>query len=319
MTKDADNRSAAPPISGGAIPEASNIARAPSRPATDRVYERSAHDLHAAAGLIALSVLLDSAVEHYRGSYHNKAMFTPLVTATITLTATAHGLRAPAGLGHAGRRGIFVLAVATGAVGTGFHVYDILAKPGGISWQNLFYAAPLGAPSALIVSGLAGFLAEHIRATPPDESARVFGHSVSRSAALGSALALVGTSAEAALLHFRGAFQNPAMFFPVTLPPVAAGLLGFAGLRPAVGAYPVTQACLTATAAIGLAGTGFHAYGVARAMGGWRNWHQNLLDGPPIPTPPSFAALALAGRAALRLLAHDASRAGHTPARAVPP
>jgi len=45
-----------------------------------------------------------------------------------------------------------------------------------------------------------------------------------------------------------------------------------------------------------------HALGVARAMGGWRNWRQNVVDGPPLPAPPSFTALALAGLAALRLL-----------------
>jgi hypothetical protein len=48
-------------------------------------------------------------------------------------------------------------------------------------------------------------------------------------------------------------------------------------------------------------GMGFHARGIARQMGGWRNWSQNVLAGPPLPAPPSFSALALAGRAALAL------------------
>jgi hypothetical protein len=37
-------------------------------------------------------------------------------------------------------------------------------------------------------------------------------------------------------------------------------------------------------------------------MGGWRNLRQNLLSGPPLPAPPAFSALALAGNAALSLL-----------------
>ena len=37
-------------------------------------------------------------------------------------------------------------------------------------------------------------------------------------------------------------------------------------------------------------------------MGGWRNWSQNVLNGPPMPAPPSFTGLALAGLAALGLL-----------------
>ena len=37
-------------------------------------------------------------------------------------------------------------------------------------------------------------------------------------------------------------------------------------------------------------------------MGGWRNWSQNVLNGPPLPAPPSFTGLSLAGLAALNLM-----------------
>ena len=53
---------------------------------------------------------------------------------------------------------------------------------------------------------------------------------------------------------------------------------------------------------MGYAGAAFHLRGVARQMGGWRNWTQNVLNGPPVPAPPSFTGLALAGLAALGLL-----------------
>jgi hypothetical protein len=59
---------------------------------------------------------------------------------------------------------------------------------------------------------------------------------------------------------------------------------------------------LKVTAALGLLGVGFHAWGVQRNMGGWRNWRQTVLDGPPLPAPPSLTGLALAGLAALGLL-----------------
>ncbi|GJH05657.1 hypothetical protein CBA19C8_33890 [Paraburkholderia terrae] len=58
---------------------------------------------------------------------------------------------------------------------------------------------------------------------------------------------------------------------------------------------------LRCTALLGFAGVGFHTFGVARNMGGWRNWSQNIFSGPPLPAPPSFTALALAGLAALGL------------------
>ena len=53
---------------------------------------------------------------------------------------------------------------------------------------------------------------------------------------------------------------------------------------------------------MGVAGAGFHVYGVSRNMGGFYNWSQNVLNGPPIPAPPSFTGVALAGLAAVRLM-----------------
>ena len=56
---------------------------------------------------------------------------------------------------------------------------------------------------------------------------------------------------------------------------------------------------MKATALLGVTGVGFHAYGVHRNMGGWRNWSQSILQGPPLPAPLGFTGLALAGLAAL--------------------
>ena len=61
------------------------------------------------------------------------------------------------------RDAIYALAAATGFVGLGFHAYNILKRPGGLSWHNLFYAAPIGAPVALVLSGLLGRGAEKVR------------------------------------------------------------------------------------------------------------------------------------------------------------
>jgi hypothetical protein len=92
------------------------------------------------------------------------------------------------------------------------------------------------------------------------------------------------------------------MFVPVTIPPIAAALLAGAAYGPARAERPLTRWWLRLTALLGFVGTGFHAYGVSRNMGGWRNWRQNVLNGPPLPAPPSFTGLALAGLAALGLL-----------------
>jgi hypothetical protein len=116
------------------------------------------------------------------------------------------------------------------------------------------------------------------------------------------AAGLLGTVGEVALLHYRGSFQNPVMWAPVSLPPIAAALTAKAALDPSTRRDRVlTRLWLRMTALLGMLGVGFHARGVSRAMGGWRNWRQNVLDGPPLPAPPSFSALALAGLAALRV------------------
>jgi hypothetical protein len=59
---------------------------------------------------------------------------------------------------------------------------------------------------------------------------------------------------------------------------------------------------LRLVAGAGLLGSAFHAYGISRNMGGWRNWSQNILNGPPLPAPPAFTALSIAGLAALSLI-----------------
>jgi hypothetical protein len=91
------------------------------------------------------------------------------------------------------------------------------------------------------------------------------------------------------------------MLLPLTLPPLAALSLAAETLVPGTTAGRASVALLRLNRALGLAGMGFHAYGVQRNMGGWRNWSQNLLQGPPLPAPPSFTGMALAAEAALDL------------------
>jgi hypothetical protein len=252
--------------------------------------------------VLACSVLADSAIEHYRGSFHNKAMFAPLVSSALSLAASVHGVADRRAGAHRARDAVYVVAAATGTAGLGFHAYNVGKRPGRYNWLNLFYAAPLGAPAALMLSGLLGFVAERVRDNEPGSPVTVFGLPAGRVAAAVTAAGIAGTVGEAGLLHFRGAYHDPAMLAPVTLPPVAAVLLAGAAARPSAGPMRLARWWLRATSALGFAGVGFHAFGVSRNMGGWRNWRQNLLNGPPLPAPPSFTGLALAGLAAIDLL-----------------
>ena len=263
---------------------------------------KAARRLNRAAGMIAASVLADSAMEHYRGSFHNEAMWTPLISSALSLAVSVHGHRDMTHGAHRGRDLVYAAAGLTGIVGTGFHLYNITKKPGGLCWQNLFYSAPIGAPAALSLSGLMGFLSERVRDNPPDTRPMIGGFSAGRAVAALTAASLVGTMGEAGLLHLRGAYHNPFMFTPVSLPPVAAALLGNTAVGKSRVRRHFTRWWLRATTLMGMVGVGFHAYGVSRNMGGWRNWRQNAFNGPPLPAPPSFTGLALAGLAALGLL-----------------
>lgn len=286
--------------------------RGGARP-TEHTLVDAARRLNRGAGILSAAVLADSAMEHYRGDFKNRAMYTPLLTAGLSLLASSQGLADRAPYPGRLRHAVYLGSVLTGLAGTGFHLYNITKRPGGLGWNNLFYAAPLGAPGALILSGALGYYAERLRGETRQRVPRVLGLPAGRSLALMTAAGLLGTSAEAGLLHFRGSFQNPAMFLPVSAPPIAAGLLVGSALaghrRP--GLRRLSRFWLRFTALMGLAGTGFHALGVARNHGGWRNWRQNLQAGPPLPAPPGFTGLALAGLAAQRLMDEERRALAH--------
>ena len=190
---------------------------------------RAARRLNRAAGMIAASVLADSAMEHYRGEFHNSAMWTPIVSAALSLAVSIHGQTDRRTGAHRGRDCGLCGGRADGMIGTGFHLYNITKKPGGLCWQNLFYSAPIGAPAALSLSGLMGFLSERVRDNRPGTPPKIAGYPAGRAVAALTGASLLGTVGEAGLLHFRGAYHNPFMLLPVSVPPVAAALLGQRG------------------------------------------------------------------------------------------
>lgn len=262
----------------------------------------AARRLNRAAALISTSTLLDSGIEHYRGSFHNKAMFTPIVVSALSLAVSLHGNRDTSARAHEVRDPVYLAAALTGLVGTGFHLYNLGKRPGGFSWQNFFYGAPLGAPAAVAAAGVLGYYSERLRDSGSGRSPRVFGLPAGRTLASLTAIGLLATSAEAGLLHFRGAYHDPFMYAPVTIPPIAALLLAETAASRPRRPRELTRWWLRLTALLGFVGPCFHAWGVHRNMGGWKNWRQNILNGPPIPAPPSFTGLAFAGLAALELL-----------------
>ncbi len=262
-----------------------------TRPAP-AMRETAQQGLYTGAATLAASVLVDSALEHFRGNYFNRAMFIPPFAAAASLAASVNG-NVPA----KARNSVFGASGLIGLTGLGFHIYNMAKRPGGFSWNNLFYAAPIAAPGAL---GLAGAQLSGMKGRPAAARLRL-----SRAVAFLLSGGLLATVGEVALLHFRGAFHDPFMYAPLTAPPLAASALAAAAAKPTPARIRLARFLLKATGALGLAGMGFHAFGVSRNMGGWRNWTQNLFQGPPIPAPPSFTGIAAAGLSALRVLEEE--------------
>src|SRR5688572_19975367 len=205
--------------------------------------------LNTAAATLAASVLTDSATEHYRAGFHNPAMFiAPAVSAVAFTTATASAFtpRSRSLLPGA----VFAAAVVSGLVGFGFHLTNVSRRVGGWNSANVFHGAPIAAPLAITMAGLLGIAASRLARSkqsndgslPPCTRRRA-------SVALGSlsALGLAGTSMEAGALHFRGAFQNPFMYAPVAIPPIAAVTLVTAALTRSSKAHRTAGALLGLT------------------------------------------------------------------------
>src|SRR5215472_2402537 len=193
-------------------------------------------------------------------------MYVPLAVSALTLGGSLFGVADERPKKHLARDVVYTAAAATAFAGFGFHLYNILKRPGGWSWLNLFYSAPVGAPMALALAGVLGRGAEGVRDTPVLTRAKVVGLPAGRTLAGITAVGLAGTVGEAGLLHFRGAYHNSAMFLPVSLPPLASILVGAAALRPSRLHNRLARWWLRVTAVLGLAGVGFHVFGVARNM-----------------------------------------------------
>jgi hypothetical protein len=267
------------------------------RPSQDRNL-RAAEALGAGAAILCLSVALDSGIEHYRGQFKDRAMFVGPTMALLGLAAASWIAFQPERANDRLPRIALLTVGTTGLIGLGFHTYNILKRPGELDALNLFYGAPMGAPAALTLAGLYGLIAGEMQSGRTYVRTRLPKHTAGL-----IAFSLMGTIAEAGLLHFRGAFQDPFMYAPVTIPPLAAIAIGAATVSPR--GTSVAEPLLKATALLGIAGPMFHAYGIHRNMGGWRNWSQMILQGPPLPAPPAFLGIAVAGLGILPALAEE--------------
>jgi hypothetical protein len=251
-------------------------------------------------GVMTLLLLGDAFAGHYRSGFRVRAQYLPfLAGAALAASCLAAALAPGASWAPGLLRGTGWAAVASGLVGFAFHQYHGVARgPGSYLWwlYHLMYGPPCLAPRGLTVAGaLALIVSRHSAAGPALPGPGL------RSSVLGIlALSLLGAILQSAVLHYRGAFNNPAMYAPLFAPLVTAVLAGGALLRPGFGRTWLA-ASLWVTFATGFVGLGMHLRGFDRQMGGLYVTVFNWLEGPPAFAPGLFATLAALGLVAVYL------------------
>ncbi|MGI8912395.1 MAG: hypothetical protein ACR2JY_01165 [Chloroflexota bacterium] len=273
--------------------------------------------------------------EHYRGSYSQRVMYSPLLLSGALLLA---------GLGGAINRTVArtvmpIVSVATmldGLIGFFFHVRGIKRKPGG--WRipvfNIVMGPPLFAPLLFALSGYLGVIASLLRRedapshpviaeltgdhhpewldllpAPLAERGRAFeGQAreglLQRHLAAATAISAFLSCAEALYSHYKNNFRYWYEWTPIALGPVliAGGVGAVASRRLARTLLPIASVLAMLD---GAAGSFFHMRGVVRRPGGLKTPLYNWIHGPPIFAPLLFAASGFLGLLASLLRRSD--------------
>jgi hypothetical protein len=254
------------------------------------------------AAAITLLVLAEVLTGHYRSGFPVRAQYAPFVSGGLLVMAAVAAVAAPdAQWARTTLMAAGSLSLVTGVVGVGYHhYYGIVEKAGAYRWllHYLMYGAPQLAPLALSASGALAVIAANGMAG----KTAVLGIEA-RVALLGTvAIALAGAVAQAGILHYRGAYNNPLMYAPFTAPLLAAA----ASAWFVVDASPAVRVVLTPlfvlTFVTGFLGVGMHLRGLDRQMGGLHIWLFNLLQGPPVWAPTMFSGFAVVGLVVMHLL-----------------
>jgi hypothetical protein len=252
----------------------------------------------------ALALLLagEALVGHYRKGFALRAQYAPLVSGGALVVSAVGAAAAPgAAWGRAALSAAGWLALLTGGVGFAFHhYYGIARKPGGYGWllHHLMYGAPQLAPLAFALVGLLAL----VTARGLAGAGSVAGVGV-RAALFGFvAVALAGAILQAGILHYRGAFNNPLMYAPMTAPLLTVCASVWTAFMPGRVASLALAALLWLTFITGFAGWGMHLRGLGRQMGGLYVTLFNLLEGPAPFAPGLFSGFSAVGLVTIYLL-----------------
>lgn len=254
------------------------------------------------SALFTLALLTDAFLGHYRSGFEVRMQYSPFVLGAGLLAAFAIALVAP---GSSWTRPLLRItgwaAIGLAVTGVAFHYYyGIVEKPGGHRWllHHLMYHAPLLAPLGLAVAGAMALIADASLG-----GTELLGiASPARATLVVVAAALIGLMAQVAILHYRGAYKNPAMYAPLVISIGAAGVALWRGAASSPASIRTYEIALWVVFLTGFSGWGWHLRGIDRMMGGLYVALPNVLEGPPSMAPLLFALVAAQGLVGEKLL-----------------
>lgn len=275
-------------------------------------FQRS---LCAVVAVTSVASGLEVSYEHYKGSYSNPVMVTPVVLSGALAAAGVSGVFSGWGA-RVLLRAISVVTLADGVTGFFFHVRGVARKPGGwgLPITNIVMGPPIFAPLLFGTSAYLGLMASYLRreeelhhpGTRLRDSVEALlpvragwrddlrhGRFQKHLCRL-TILWAFCSGFEALYSHYKSRFRYFAQWTPVILTPVL-----MAAAAGAIKSRRVANTLLPAASALaladGAAGFLYHARGIVRRPGGLKKPLYNTLYGPPIFAPLLFAACGFLG------------------------
>ena len=250
--------------------------------------------------------------EHYRGSYSNPVMYTPVILSGVLSAAGIAGFFSRR-LAKTFLRYTSYITLADGIIGFGFHIRGIARKPGG--WRmpivNLVMGPPVFAPLLFGTSAYLGVIASYLqreedlgirskviemgtKLRKPDFRDDIRMGRFQKHLCVVTAIGTVASGAESWYSHYKDNFKFRVQWSPILLTPLLTGaaLLSLKSKWAANTLLPVASALAMLD---GVVGTGFHIRGILQRPGGVKKPLYNILYGPPIFAPMLFAACGLVG------------------------
>lgn len=267
----------------------------------DGRFQRSLSLLTAVSSLVSG---LEVSYEHYRGSYSNVVMYSPIVLSGV-LTGAGISAFFSRRAAETALRFTSAITLADGLIGFGFHIRGIARKPGG--WRlpitNIVMGPPLFAPLLFGTAAYLGFMASYLRREEDSKNAEPRYDGWKRELNEGqfqkhlagvAALWTLFSGAEVWYSHFKSRFRIWSQWLPVVLSPIQLGacVATIFSEGAAKKLLPTTSAVTMATGGVGFF---YHARGILRRPGGRKTWLYNILYGPPIFAPLLFSACGMLG------------------------